>query len=78
MERHSAESGKVIHDAPGGRGFTGIAVAASRGEGGADAAAIGEEAIASFPYSITAGLEKGAKNRCVCLLYIAFACPESC
>lgn len=28
-----------------------------------DAAAVGEEAMASFPYSITAGLEKGAKNR---------------
>ncbi|KAH9920557.1 uncharacterized protein BXZ73DRAFT_104682 [Epithele typhae] len=72
MERHSMESGKVIQEAPGVRGFVGIAppgmakpasAPGIHGEDAEAAAVIGEEAISSFPYSITAGLEKGAKNR---------------
>lgn len=68
MERHSMESGKVIQEAPGVRGFVGIAPpgmapVARDEEDPAAAAVIGEEAISAFPYSITAGLEKGAKNR---------------
>ena len=73
MERHSMESGKVIQEGHGMRGRAGIptpkGVCAKSLSGAAEdaesAAAVGEEAIASFPYSITAGLEKGAKNRCV-------------
>ncbi|RPD56252.1 hypothetical protein L227DRAFT_508776 [Lentinus tigrinus ALCF2SS1-6] len=69
MERHSMESGKVIQEAPGVRGFVGIPP--SKGTEGKpsvpasanSAATVGEEAISSFPYSITAGLEKGSKNR---------------
>lgn len=74
------ESGKVIHEAPGVRGFVGIAPpghgkclpGAAGGEGsgpgsgsGAGAGAVGQEAVSPFPFSITAGLEKGSKNRCV-------------
>ncbi|TBU39645.1 hypothetical protein BD309DRAFT_1022005 [Dichomitus squalens] len=78
MERHSAESGKVIQEGPGVRGVAGIpSVSGSESEAGkgtsagtrqdgqsaAAAAAVGEDAVASFPFSITAGLEKGSKNR---------------
>ncbi|KAI9062262.1 hypothetical protein FKP32DRAFT_1629712 [Trametes sanguinea] len=76
MERHSMESGKVIQEGSGFRGVAGPSLAGKGSEGkplvGATlagdgdpktAALVGEEAISSFPYSITAGLEKGAKNR---------------
>ncbi|KAI0820604.1 hypothetical protein BC628DRAFT_1413007 [Trametes gibbosa] len=75
MERHSLESGKVIQEGGGVRGVLGTtpqsravqgkasAGTSSVGVAEAPAACVGEEAITSFPYSITAGLEKGAKNR---------------
>ncbi|KAI0329170.1 hypothetical protein GY45DRAFT_919655 [Cubamyces sp. BRFM 1775] len=74
MERHSLESGKVIQEGNGVRGVIGTLPPGKGAEGkplvGASleadptsAAVVGEEAVASFPYSITAGLEKGAKNR---------------
>ncbi|KAI8983176.1 hypothetical protein BD414DRAFT_578793 [Trametes punicea] len=76
MERHSMESGKVIQEGNGVRGVIGSIPPGKSAEGkplvgatvvgDADpkaAAVVGEEAISSFPYSITAGLEKGAKNR---------------
>ncbi|CDO69835.1 hypothetical protein BN946_scf184803.g33 [Trametes cinnabarina] len=75
MERHSMESGRVIQEGSGFRGVTGTTSVGKSTEGkpvvGAimsdvdpkTAAVVGEEAISSFPYSITAGLEKGAKNR---------------
>ncbi|KAI0353203.1 hypothetical protein OH77DRAFT_1522685 [Trametes cingulata] len=76
MERHSMESGKVIQEGNGVRGTLGtfpsgknaegkpLVGAAVVAEGDSKAAAtVGEEAVSSFPYSITAGLEKGAKNR---------------
>ncbi|KAI0638772.1 hypothetical protein C8Q77DRAFT_1151802 [Trametes polyzona] len=76
MERHSMESGKVIQEGGGVRGVLGTVPAGKAAEGkpsvGASAvsqpdsqtaAVVGEEAVSSFPYSITAGLEKGAKNR---------------
>ena len=75
MERHSMESGKVIHEGSGIRGFAGVALpgrgaegkslvsATVRGEDTNSAASVGEEAVSSFPYIITAGLEKGSKNR---------------
>ena len=74
------ESGKVIHEGSGIRGFAGVVPpgkgaegkslvsATVRGEDTNSAASVGEEAVSSFPYSITAGLEKGAKNRCVTFL----------
>ncbi|KAI0659189.1 hypothetical protein C8Q70DRAFT_933571 [Cubamyces menziesii] len=74
MERHSLESGKVIQEGHGVRGVIGTLPSGKGVEGkpsvGAtleadpsSAAVVGEEAVSSFPYSITAGLEKGAKNR---------------
>ncbi|EIW65306.1 uncharacterized protein TRAVEDRAFT_55884 [Trametes versicolor FP-101664 SS1] len=76
MERHSMESGKVIQEGGGVRGALGafpqgkstqgkpLVSASTVGQVDAeDPAAVGEDAMASFPYSITAGLEKGAKNR---------------
>ncbi len=76
MERHSLESGKVIQEGGGVRGALGafpqgkpvqgkpLASATTVSQVDAEgAAAVGEEAASSFPYSITAGLEKGAKNR---------------
>nr|QDK64586.1 tyrosine protein phosphatase PTP3 [Ganoderma lucidum] len=71
MERHSMESGKVIHEAPGVRGFVGIvppghgkSVPGSAGSGSSSSAgAVEPEPASPFPFSITAGLEKGAKNR---------------
>ena len=75
MERHSMESGKVIQEGAGFRGFVGVvppgkgaegkplAAATVGGEDNNSAASVGEEAVSSFPYSITAGLEKGSKNR---------------
>lgn len=76
MERHSMESGKVIQEGGGVRGALGAFPQGKSAQGKPsvsattvgqvdteDAAAVGEEAMASFPYSITAGLEKGAKNR---------------
>ncbi|KAI0716182.1 hypothetical protein C8T65DRAFT_768879 [Cerioporus squamosus] len=76
MERHSMESGKVVQEAPGVRGFVGTVPSGGKGTEGVPsvaatiaaedtqlAATTGEEAISSFPYSITAGLEKGSKNR---------------
>ena len=69
MERHSMESGKVIHEAPGVRGFVGIVppgLGKSAASGsGSGAGAVEPEPVSPFPFSITAGLEKGAKNRCV-------------
>ena len=69
------ESGKVIHEAPGVRGFVGIVPpghgktlpGSAVGEGSSlgAGAVLGQEPISPFPFSITAGLEKGAKNRCV-------------
>ncbi|TFK83992.1 hypothetical protein K466DRAFT_528028 [Polyporus arcularius HHB13444] len=75
MERHSLESGKVIKEASGARGIVGIVPAGEAPEGrpcvsatvsGEDthlASSDGEEQVPPFPYSITAGLEKGSKNR---------------
>ncbi|KAI0668741.1 hypothetical protein C8Q78DRAFT_243340 [Trametes maxima] len=75
MERHSMESGSVIQEGSGVRGVIGTVPPAKSAEGKPlvdatvserdpkTAASVGEEALASFPYSITAGLEKGAKNR---------------
>ncbi|KAI0641211.1 hypothetical protein C8Q79DRAFT_920259 [Trametes meyenii] len=75
MERHSMESGSVIQEGSGVRGVIGTVPPGKSAErkscvdatvGESDprtAASVGEEALASFPYSITAGLEKGAKNR---------------
>ncbi|KAI0736049.1 hypothetical protein C8Q76DRAFT_714283 [Earliella scabrosa] len=66
MERHSMESGKVIHEGSGVRGSLGIPTVGmdiKPGEDSKSAAQTSEEAIASFPFSITAGLEKGSKNR---------------
>ncbi|KAI1785731.1 hypothetical protein LXA43DRAFT_105595 [Ganoderma leucocontextum] len=64
MERHSMESGKVIQEAPGVRGFVGIV---PPGHGKPSAVGEGSRpragAVSPFPFSITAGLEKGAKNR---------------
>ena len=68
MERHSMESGKVIHEGSGVRGSLGIPTVgmdSKPGEDSKSAAQTSEEAIASFPFSITAGLEKGSKNRYV-------------
>ncbi|KAI0770943.1 hypothetical protein BD413DRAFT_613474 [Trametes elegans] len=76
MERHSLESGKVIQEGGGVRGAVGtvppgkvaegrplLGVSVSGESDPQTAASVGEDAISSFPYSITAGLEKGAKNR---------------
>ncbi|KAI0762245.1 hypothetical protein C8Q74DRAFT_1289079, partial [Fomes fomentarius] len=72
MERHSMESGKVIHEGSGVRGSLGLgfsnssprrSLPLSYAEDSKAAAITAEEAMQPFPYSITAGLEKGAKNR---------------
>ena len=59
------ESGKVIHEGSGVRGSLGIpsmGIDSRPGDDSKTAAQTSEEAIASFPFSITAGLEKGSKN----------------
>lgn len=76
MERHSLESGKIIQEGGGVRGVLGTVPSGKPSYGkpavGAttvdpdnhlEPAVVSEEAVSSFPYSITAGLEKGAKNR---------------
>lgn len=77
MERHSMESGKVIHEGSGVHGSLGLVLSSSSprearrslplpsAEDSKAAVFTAEEAIQPFPYSITAGLEKGAKNRSV-------------
>lgn len=81
------ESGKVIQEGGGVRGALGafpqgksaqgkpLVSATTVGQADTeDAAAVGEEAMASFPYSITAGLEKGAKNRQVASSFMRCLC----
>ncbi|KAH9855738.1 hypothetical protein C2E23DRAFT_882536 [Lenzites betulinus] len=75
MERHSLESGKVIQEGGGVRGVFGtipqgkpvqgksLGGISAVGVADPQGSPVGEDAAASFPYSITAGLEKGAKNR---------------
>ncbi|KAI0762248.1 hypothetical protein C8Q74DRAFT_137813 [Fomes fomentarius] len=75
MERHSMESGKVIHEGSGVHGSLGLGLSnpspreargslpLSSAEDSKAAIFTAEEAMQPFPYSITAGLEKGAKNR---------------
>ncbi|KAI0757775.1 hypothetical protein C8Q80DRAFT_1265629 [Daedaleopsis nitida] len=68
MERHTMESGKVVNEGHGIRGSLGVAGLnphlESKRVGDDDKVdVLSEDAVPSFPYSITAGLEKGAKNR---------------
>ncbi|KAI0043883.1 hypothetical protein FA95DRAFT_1681592 [Auriscalpium vulgare] len=70
MEHHSRESGDVIGDDAEGGGRTkqgkrrkSKKTSSGSGKDGAKGSTRGGHAKGGFPYSITAGVEKGAKNR---------------